>query len=592
ESLYKYATTLNAKTPITFAAVKFPNQIKSATDNVGTFDTNNPNIKYSLSKQNINAREVKRVSTPETVQSEITSFINTIDFNGEYGKALKEFVDEYGLPAIQELVFSITDADTHAASWNEVERRLKLGFAELSSSEERAAVLHHELLHSKTTGLARLYERYKGVKHIEKPNDLAKLTTRNDALTPKVIKAFDTIVECKKQVKKYLKENPEILEALANADVKKNLNKSPLYAMVKETNPYVVREFISEIYTNPEFIKLLENIQYKGESVIKRFWNAIKSMFGFQGKSILDTARKNAETILRVKKNIDAAMETISEDITSFHTANLKADLIEYYKQVNTFSEREVKAKQAIVDKILSNIKYIADYEEGFSEAEAEMVAENRAYKALRDNGIDMDMVGKVEGYRRAGSSVVKPKVYWNSYKAYTRTKAKQARDYVYSLTDQEIISQLVNIQQDINEDVTTFTFEDGTTVRTPFAPNAQQASALNRIDKFADSNKSIMTLSGYAGTGKTSIMNIVAKKLSQRHWVMFCATTNKAAGVLKSKVGKEGFDAETVNRLFGIAVQIDSNQDKYDANKLERIKTESKLYGGEIVIIDEASML
>lgn len=139
----------------------------------------------------------------------------------------------------------------------------------------------------------------------------------------------------------------------------------------------------------------------------------------------------------------------------------------------------------------------------------------------------------------------------------------------------------------------TTFTFSDGTTVQAPFQVNQQQAEALNAMNDFVHSDETSMTLSGYAGTGKTSLMEMLAKKMDREHRrIVFSATTNKAAAVLKSRVARSGFDAYTLNKVFGIAVEVDSNK-KYDARNLVNVIRESDIISpGDVVVIDEASMI
>ena len=133
------------------------------------------------------------------------------------------------------------------------------------------------------------------------------------------------------------------------------------------------------------------------------------------------------------------------------------------------------------------------------------------------------------------------------------------------------------------------FTFNDGTQVEAPFVLNEQQANALNEMNRFIHSNETSMTLSGYAGTGKTSIMEM----LRNRAWkagkdVIFTASTNKAAAVLKSKVG----NAMTLNKAFGISVEVNSKK-KYNAKDLvTKIKKDNKIHPGSIIVIDEASMI
>ena len=136
------------------------------------------------------------------------------------------------------------------------------------------------------------------------------------------------------------------------------------------------------------------------------------------------------------------------------------------------------------------------------------------------------------------------------------------------------------------------FTFADGTTVKAPFKPNAQQIDALNEMDRFMKSNETSMTLSGYAGTGKTSLMEMIAKKgQKQNRPVIFCATTNKAAAVLNDRVSKAGFKASTLNKVFGINVEVDSSK-AYNARNLVNVLKDVDIMPGTTIIIDEASMI
>ena len=136
------------------------------------------------------------------------------------------------------------------------------------------------------------------------------------------------------------------------------------------------------------------------------------------------------------------------------------------------------------------------------------------------------------------------------------------------------------------------FTFEDGTKVKAPFKPNPQQVDALNEMDRFMKSKETSMTLSGYAGTGKTSLMEIIAKKGQMQHKpVMFCASTNKAAAVLNERVSKAGFKADTLNKVFGISVEVDSTK-AYNAKNLVNVLKDADIRRGTTVIIDEASMI
>lgn len=137
------------------------------------------------------------------------------------------------------------------------------------------------------------------------------------------------------------------------------------------------------------------------------------------------------------------------------------------------------------------------------------------------------------------------------------------------------------------------FTFADGTKIKAPFKPNAQQIDALNEMDRFMKSNETSMTLSGYAGTGKTSLVEMIAQKGKKQHRpVVFCASTNKAAAVLNEHVSKAGFKAATLNKVFGISVEVDSNSNTYNARNLVNVLKDADITPGTTVIIDEASMI
>ena len=136
------------------------------------------------------------------------------------------------------------------------------------------------------------------------------------------------------------------------------------------------------------------------------------------------------------------------------------------------------------------------------------------------------------------------------------------------------------------------FIFKDGIEVAASFTPNYQQIDALNAMSDFINSDETHMTLSGYAGTGKTSLMEMLAQKMKKQHKsITFCATTNKAAAVLNSRVSKSGFKAQTLNKVFGISVEVDSSQ-AYNAKNLVNVLKDIDILPSTTIIIDEASMI
>ena len=131
---------------------------------------------------------------------------------------------------------------------------------------------------------------------------------------------------------------------------------------------------------------------------------------------------------------------------------------------------------------------------------------------------------------------------------------------------------------------------DNGYEIWLDFVLNDQQKDVIKQIDEFIHNPKEFaMTISGWAGTGKTTLMEIVNRRYWMGHTVHFAATTHKAAGVLKEKVGKKVF---TVNSLFGIMIETDMEGETYDVSKKARKLADDKVKPNSIIIIDEASML
>lgn len=131
---------------------------------------------------------------------------------------------------------------------------------------------------------------------------------------------------------------------------------------------------------------------------------------------------------------------------------------------------------------------------------------------------------------------------------------------------------------------------DNGYTIYLPFKLNKQQKEVIKQIDDFINNpDEFVMTVSGWAGTGKTTLMEIVSQRYWMGHYIHFAATTHKAAGVLKEKVHKK---VSTVNSLFGIMIETDMDNDIFDVTNKKRSYSDDKVRKDSIIIIDEASML
>lgn len=123
-----------------------------------------------------------------------------------------------------------------------------------------------------------------------------------------------------------------------------------------------------------------------------------------------------------------------------------------------------------------------------------------------------------------------------------------------------------------------------------PFIMNDDQAMARKEIlDFLKDNKRQTHTLSGYAGTGKTTILNEILK--SYKGDVVMSAPTNKAVSVMKSK---STGTIRTIHSLLGI--KADLLIEDYDVNNpaFSQKEDDSTLSNIEdvLLIIDESSML
>jgi ATP-dependent exoDNAse (exonuclease V) alpha subunit len=127
---------------------------------------------------------------------------------------------------------------------------------------------------------------------------------------------------------------------------------------------------------------------------------------------------------------------------------------------------------------------------------------------------------------------------------------------------------------------------------------NEDQKEAFKIIQKFLDSAADTFVLKGYAGTGKTFLMQYLGKWLNEHeHPFTLLASTGRAATILR---GKTGFTAKTVHSELYSFSKVDGDDEEIGEDapidsygqmtlqfRLRMPDEEKKLY-----IVDEASML
>lgn len=119
-----------------------------------------------------------------------------------------------------------------------------------------------------------------------------------------------------------------------------------------------------------------------------------------------------------------------------------------------------------------------------------------------------------------------------------------------------------------------------------------QQNKVFEQIKSFMESDASVFILRGYAGTGKTTIVRVVADYIAQSRQVALMAPTGRAARVLTQKTGH---DAVTIHKAIYEKVCIVSKKVKDVAEsefKLVFPIHKSDKEGNVVAIVDEASMV
>ena len=128
------------------------------------------------------------------------------------------------------------------------------------------------------------------------------------------------------------------------------------------------------------------------------------------------------------------------------------------------------------------------------------------------------------------------------------------------------------------------------TLARSNFTLTSQQDKALQQIGEFLASSQRIFGLFGYAGTGKSTLVNLVAEQLvSAGKRVVFTAPTNKAVGVLRrmaAEKGVRGVDFMTIHQLLGLAPV------KQGQKKILKQVSPSLLHLYDTIFLDECSMV
>lgn len=179
-----------------------------------------------------------------------------------------------------------------------------------------------------------------------------------------------------------------------------------------------------------------------------------------------------------------------------------------------------------------------------------------------------------------------------------TPTQFNELQQYANQVGLTESLPKVEEVKQAVEEtkqiqDKYVYTFDDGLEVKLDFELNDQQKSALKELEAFVNGDDTSITLSGYAGTGKTTIMGIFNEYLKRRIQadIIFSAPTHRANAVTRQKTPNA--KVVTLQSLLGLRPDFDITEDMFDLHKLKFEQVgDVKIESDSIVIVDEASMI
>nr|UWF88418.1 MAG: protein of unknown function DUF1768 [Bacteriophage sp.] len=179
-----------------------------------------------------------------------------------------------------------------------------------------------------------------------------------------------------------------------------------------------------------------------------------------------------------------------------------------------------------------------------------------------------------------------------------TPTQFNELQQYANQVGLAEALPKVEEVKQAVEEtkqiqNKYVYTFDDGLEVKLDFELNDQQKSALKELEAFVNGDDTSITLSGYAGTGKTTIMGIFNEYLKRRIQadIIFSAPTHRANAVTRQKTPNA--KVVTLQSLLGLRPDFDITEDVFDLHKLKFEQVaDVKIEAASIVIVDEASMI
>lgn len=298
-----------------------------------------------------------------------------------------------------------------------------------------------------------------------------------------------------------------------------------------------------------------------------------KKGMSYRGNILIESGRNRS--VLKYNNVVPNGYEIMPEEQITWVTdltpvkASLRAKAFNQAGEFNTNMlaniQQTVKTQQATEP--LSYQEWVKDYQTQKGEADAEAAFQAQKAEVQKEKDTTKEFLD-----------------YANQF-GFTDEAALLAKDLPKAVEEAKKV-----------EEEYVFTFNDGFKINLPFSLNDQQKSALYELEKFIEDGGTEITLSGYAGTGKSTIIGIFSKWLNNRIGrgnIVYTAPTHRANVITKQN--NPNANVYTLSALFGFTPDTDiaMEQGSLDLRELEfRAKNQMKYEPGQLIIIDEASMV
>lgn len=248
----------------------------------------------------------------------------------------------------------------------------------------------------------------------------------------------------------------------------------------------------------------------------------------------------------------------------------------------NVPNNMSMSAKQIIMSSDISNFLQ----ENGFF---SNQKVKDEWQKKLRDFEETPDYLPQTKALNTDLHNIMTP------VKKQTRVLGQSVVSNIAKETEEQVDNVNIDDRKSTDEPFT-FTFSDGIKIDVPFKLNQQQEEALLGLEDFIkhpSKYNNMVTLEGYAGTGKTTIISLFDKYLQRRgRTPIYSAPTHRANAVTKQN--NPDAIVKTLHSLFGLSPRVDLEDGTYDLRKLktEQVRPPKDLNAGTLLIIDESSMV